>query len=83
MKVFEVTVQYDRETAATFMFFLKKVYGLSNTYRVKAIWMECTRWIRDPSPYTASTPYEIIRQWLEAHEEVQNGSILKFQEVRL
>lgn len=83
MRVYEVAVQYDRETAATFMFFLKKVYGTPKTYRVKAIWMECTRWIRDNSPYTGSSPYEIIREWLEAHDEVQNGSILQFQEVRL
>ena len=83
MKAFEVTVQYDRETAATFLFFLKKVYGKKNTYKVKAVWMECTRWIKDRTTYTADTLYEVIRLWLEEHEEVQNGSILKFQEVNI
>lgn len=83
MKVYEVTVQYDRETAATFLFFLKKVYGKKNTYKVKTIWMECTRWIKDRATYTADTLYEVIRLWLEEHEEVQNGSILKFQEVKI
>ena len=83
MKAFEVTVQYDRETAATFLFFLKKVYGKRNTYKIRCIWMECTRWIRDSGTYTAETYYELIRLWLETHEEIQNGSILKYQEVTL
>ena len=81
MKAFEVTVQYDRENAATFLFFIKKVYGKRNTYKVKAVHMECTRWIRTLANYIGDSYYEVIRLWLEDNDEIENGSILKYKEV--
>lgn len=83
MKIYEVTIQYDRETIANFLFFLKKVYGKKNTYKIRAIWMDCLRWFRDRTHYSADSPYEVIRLWLEEHEEIENNSIIKYQEVTL
>jgi hypothetical protein len=85
MKVFEVTIQYDRETVANLMIFIKKAYNKRNAYKVKAMWMDCLRWIKDSAiqTYSADNFYELIRLWIENHEEIQNGAILKYQEVKL
>lgn len=83
MKIYEVTIQYDREDIATYLFFLKKVYGKKNCYHVKTYWANCMRWIQDRSAYMGHSHYEVIRLWIDDHDEIANGAILKFDEVKI